>query len=117
MRTLVAMLLVFAMVGCAQSPAPVSNPALAQSPAPVSNPAPPPINYGAKSLLLKTGMTEKQVTEILGQPSKAELSTCGQQLGRPWTCKSWGFGESGRGMSIRFRREGDGWVINSWDVG
>ena len=113
MRTLVAMLLVFALGGCAQSPAPVSDPA----PAPINRETPPPINYGTKSLLLKTGMTERQVTAILGQPNKAELSVCGGSVGRPWPCKSWAYGgEYHNGMSIMFRPEGDGWVINSWRV-
>ena len=113
------MLLVFALGGCAQTPAPVSDPAPSpikyETPPPIKE-TPPPINYGKKSLLLKTGMTERQVTEILGQPDKAELSTCGQSLGRPWSCKSWGYGSFSRGMSIMFRHEGDGWVINNWDV-
>src|SRR5580704_9838531 len=49
---------------------------------------PPSVNYNSTSLLLKPGMTEKQVIDIAGQPTKSELSTCGQHLGKPWSCKS-----------------------------
>jgi hypothetical protein len=90
--------------------------------------APPPTdtyrNYNPVSLLLKPGMTEDQVNEIAGQPIKSELSTCGHQLNKLWTCKIVLYGSSvsrseepHSGMSIVFAQRASGeWVVNSWKV-
>ena len=102
-RTFAAMMLVLALANCTQRP--------------TLDVALPPIDYGSKSLLLKPGMTEKQVTEILGQPNKAEVNTCGQRTAKPWSCKSLGYGNTFRGMSILLEPASvDVWVINSWHV-
>src|SRR5690348_13626002 len=68
------------LLGCA-SPSDTSY--AAQSPSP-----PPADYYGSKSLLLRIGMPESEIVELVGPPTKAEVSTCGQALGKPWTCKS-----------------------------
>jgi hypothetical protein len=44
-------------------------------------------NWGKMSLQLKREMTEQEVIDTLGQPTKSELSTCGQDVGRPFSCK------------------------------
>ena len=61
--------------GCAASPPLVAT----------SEPATP--NYSKMSLQLKPEMTEQEVIDTLGQPTKSELSTCGQDVGRPFSCK------------------------------
>jgi hypothetical protein len=45
-----------------------------------------------QSLLLKTGMSELEVTKLLGMPSKAEVGRCGENTPTPWTCKTWTYG-------------------------
>jgi hypothetical protein len=61
--------------GCATSPSLVAT----------SQPVTP--NWGKMSLQLKREMTEQEVIDTLGQPTKSELSTCGQDVGRPFSCK------------------------------
>jgi hypothetical protein len=61
--------------GCATPPPPVAT----------SQPEAP--NWGKLSLQLKREMTEQEVIDTLGQPTKSELSTCGQDIGRPFSCK------------------------------
>jgi hypothetical protein len=47
-----------------------------------------------QSLLLKIGMSEQEVTKLLGLPSKAEVGQCGENTPRPWTCKTWTYGSA-----------------------
>ena len=47
-----------------------------------------------QSLLLKIGMSEQEVTKLLGLPSKAEVGQCGENTPRPWTCKTWIYGSA-----------------------
>jgi hypothetical protein len=99
---------VLAGCGTAPSQAPMQAPPVPEKP-----------NYGAWSLRLKERMTEKEVSNILGAaPTKVELSTCGQSLGKPWTCKSAVYGELSNSLSILYERsDTDGlWRVNSWSV-
>jgi hypothetical protein len=50
-----------------------------------SEPATP--NYSKMSLQLKPEMTEQEVIDTLGQPTKSEISTCAQNVGKPYKCK------------------------------
>jgi hypothetical protein len=47
-----------------------------------------------QSLLLKIGMSEQEVTKLLGLPSKAEVGRCGENTPTPWTCKTWTYGSA-----------------------
>jgi hypothetical protein len=79
--------------------------------------APKP-DYDAKSLLLKTGMSEQEVKGVLGTPKKAEVHTCGSNTDKPWTCKIWTYGFFLSGMGLLFEEAGaDDWRLNSWSVG
>jgi hypothetical protein len=94
--------------GCAASPPPVAT----------SEPATP--NYSKMSLQLKPEMTEQEVIDTLGQPTKSELSTCGKNVGKPYKCKMLIYGVPMRGTLnnsiIIFFTENPSrtWVINSW---
>jgi hypothetical protein len=94
--------------GCAASP-----------PVATSEPATP--NYSKMSLQLKPEMTEQEVIDTLGQPTKSELSTCGKNVGKPYKCKMLIYGVPMRGTLnnsiIIFFTENPStrtWVINSW---
>jgi hypothetical protein len=94
--------------GCAASP-----------PVATSEPATP--NYSKMSLQLKPEMTEQEVIDTLGQPTKSEISTCGQNVGKPYKCKMLIYGVPMRGTLnnsiIIFLTENSSkrtWVINSW---
>jgi hypothetical protein len=75
-------------------------------------------DYRAWSLQLKEGMTEDTVLHTLGAPpTKVELKTCGQDLGKPWQCKSWGYGGLLNNLTIFFQKQADNlWRVNSWTV-
>jgi hypothetical protein len=84
-----------------------------------SEPATP--NYSKMSLQLKPEMTEQEVIDTLGQPTKSEISTCGQNVGKPYKCKMLIYGVPMRGTVnnsiIIFLTENSSkrtWVINSW---
>jgi hypothetical protein len=85
-------------------------------PAPIQQPA---INYPSLSLRLNPGMSEQQVINLLGQPKKSDLTTCGQDVGKPWQCKLWTYGfPFGNGLTVSFRQEDltGGWVVNNWQT-
>jgi hypothetical protein len=70
---------------------------------------------------LKPEMTEQEVIDTLGQPTKSELSTCGQNVGKPYKCKMLIYGVPMRGTLnnsiIIFFTENPStrtWVVNSW---
>jgi hypothetical protein len=82
---------------------------------PPTPPRPPELTYGQKSLRLKQSMSEAQVKEFVGQPSKADLSTCGGQTGKSWQCKSWTFGNYSNGLTVYFHQTDEGeWRVNHW---
>jgi len=63
-------------------------------------------------------MTEQQVINLVGQPTKSELTSCGGRA-----CKSWFYGEfpapmgAGKVMTIYFGENGAGeWLVISWTV-
>ena len=116
-RLLLLLLVAVSVVSCVRQPEPVSY--VVTAPPVVRQPEPtrPPISYGAKSVALKPGMSEKQVIEVLGNPARADLLTCGQKAGTPWQCKLWEYGTFLSGISITFRDDRLGaWVVNSWEV-
>jgi hypothetical protein len=70
-----------------------------------------------QSLLLKTGMSELEVTKLLGMPSKAEVGRCGENTPTPWTCKTWTYGSAPFYALHAFFRETAGeWRLASWNV-
>lgn len=106
MRAISPFLLGFFLAGCASSPPPPPPPY-----------TPPTTNYGASSLLLKQGMTETQLLEILGPPREANLSTCGTAIGKPWQCKQVEFGYRFGGITVMMGEDASGaWRVNNWTV-
>ena len=70
-----------------------------------------------QSLLLKGGMSEQEVTKLLGLPSKAEVGRCGENTPTPWTCKTWTYGSAPSYALQGFFRENAGeWRLASWNV-
>jgi hypothetical protein len=70
-----------------------------------------------QSLLLKVGMSEQEVTKLLGLPSKAEVGRCGENTPTPWTCKTWTYGSAPFYALQAFFRENTGeWRLASWNV-
>jgi hypothetical protein len=70
-----------------------------------------------QSLLLKIGMSEQEVTKLLGAPSKAEVGQCGENTPTPWTCKTWTYGSAPFYALQAFFRENAGeWRLASWNV-
>jgi hypothetical protein len=65
-------------------------------------PAQQPPNYRRLSIQLKQGMSEQDVTNLMGQANGSSLSSCGQNVGKPWTCKIWtyGFGNGPLGTAL-----------------
>jgi hypothetical protein len=71
-----------------------------------------------QSLLLKIGMSEQEVTKLLGLPSKADVGQCGENTPRPWTCKTWTYGSAPFYALQAFFGENAGeWRLASWNVG
>ena len=81
-------------------------------------PAKPAIDYNAKSLQMQKGMTEKQVIDLLGQPLKSEVRTCGAKLApaEAWSCKSWTYGAPLGDMRIIFSESSGDWRVSGWTV-
>jgi hypothetical protein len=78
---------------------------------------PRPPTLKEQSLLLKIGMSEQEVTRLLGLPSKTELGQCGENTPRPWTCKTWTYGSAPFYALQAFFRENAGeWRLASWNV-
>lgn len=99
-----------ALLGCSSPQTPAYN---------AIDPVPQRIDYKSWTLRLKENMTEQEVSTALGsQPSKVELGTCGQQLGKPWSCKTWEYGLPLNHLTIMFYRSNDDglWRVNSWSV-
>jgi hypothetical protein len=70
-----------------------------------------------QSLLLKTGMSELEVTKLLGLPSKAEVGRCGENTPTPWTCKTWTYGSAPfYALQAFFRETAGEWRLASWNV-
>jgi hypothetical protein len=97
----------------------VSRCAAPLAPVATSEPATP--NYSKMSLQLKQEMTEKEVIDTLGQPTTSEITTCGQNVGKPYKCKMLIYGVPMRGTLnnsiVIFFAENPStrtWVINSW---
>src|SRR4029077_2184618 len=77
------------------------------------------VDYRSLSLRLKPGMSEREVTDFLGQPTNSKLTSCGQSVGRPWPCKMLVYGsDASNSLVILFRStESAGtWVVSSWNA-
>lgn len=69
-----------------------------------------PSSY-AISKMLQQGMAEEQVI-ALREPDKITLETCGQNTGRPWTCKAYHYGLYS--LTVLFTNVNGRWLVNSW---
>jgi hypothetical protein len=78
------------------------------------------VNWGAKSALLELGMTEQQVTKIVGSaPNKVEMETCGQHTKRgAWTCKIHTYGSGSKKLRVWFQQSPNDrmWRVVTWNV-
>ena len=71
---------------------------------------------GHLGLLLKPGMTEQDVINVLGQPKQSNLETCGGATGHPWGCKIWIYGYPlGKGLRVYFHEgQPNTWLVDNW---
>jgi hypothetical protein len=128
-RCILAVTSLAILVGCAKryEPPPSQNLAndylrnMTATAAPTVVAAPPPpaapaVNYGAKSLGMKSGMSESDVTTLMGTPVKADLRTCGSKTAAPWQCKIWTYGNYTAGMTVTFGLVDGAWLVNDWSV-
>jgi hypothetical protein len=94
---------------------------LSQEPNQTPAQAKPPHDYRRLTLKLKPGMSEQDVTKLMGEASQSALTTCGQNTGKPFQCKilSYGFGAGyvgGNGIAVVFgQNESTGeWLVVGW---
>lgn len=76
-------------------------------------------DYASKGAKLDQGMTEAQVSNIVGhEPYSVSLTTCGGKTGSTWTCKIETFGSiADRRLIVYFARTPQGaWIVNNWDA-
>jgi hypothetical protein len=77
------------------------------------------VDYRTLSLQLKRGMSEQNVTDLLGQPTNSKLTSCGQAVGHPWPCKMLVYGsDASNSLVILFRStdSAGNWIVNSWNA-
>jgi hypothetical protein len=76
------------------------------------------VSSGEVSRKLEVGMTEKQVTTLVGYEPRVSMTTCGSSTPKPWQCKEYQYKSAWDGslvLSILFEQEPDGiWRVNSW---
>jgi hypothetical protein len=99
-----------------RSPGIRNAPAPAPAPVHTRPPPPPPPDFNAKSLSLNIGMSEQEVTRVLGTPLKADVGTCGSKTDKPWTCKTWTYGSWWSGIRVTFAEDVGVWRLNDWTV-
>jgi hypothetical protein len=69
------------------------------------------------ALRLDDGMTTQQVLDTLNyRPNRVTQQTCGQDLGSPWACRQWVYSDGTHTLTVTFRRDLEGWVVNDWNV-
>jgi len=75
------------------------------------------VNWGAKSSLLDTGMTEEQIIKLVGsRPTKVEMEFCGPST-NTWHCKIHTYGDLSHHLTVYFQRTSDGiWRVIRWTV-
>jgi hypothetical protein len=78
--------------------------------------AKPPHDYRRLTLKLKPGMSEQDVTNLMGEANQSALTTCGQNTGKPWQCKMLAYGRYDNGITVIFgQKESTGeWLVVGW---
>lgn len=75
------------------------------------------VNLSDASRKLNVGMTEKEVTTLVGsEPQSVSVTTCGTNTGRPWQCKVYKYNNGWGGLLlIHFQEVNEVWRVNDWD--
>jgi hypothetical protein len=75
-------------------------------------------SWGKISFDLKLGMTEAEAVKMIGRrPNKAEQTTCGADVGKPWSCRILMYGTILDGLQIAEEQSSDGvWLLSGWKV-
>ena len=84
-----------------------------------SDPAPasaPEFSVGAASSALSDGMTLAAVHNVLGLPSDTSETSCGQDVGQPWTCRVEHYYGGFRVLLVVYDQGPDGWEVSGWDA-
>jgi len=79
--------------------------------------ATPSHDYRRLTIQLKPGMSEREVTNLMGKANQSALTTCGQETGKPWQCKILAYGRASSGIRIVFgQKEPTGeWLVVGWE--
>ena len=98
----------------------VAGTAAAQQIAPqdqTSAQATPSHDYRRLTIQLKPGMSEREVTNLMGKANQSALTTCGQETGKPWQCKILAYSRASSGIRIFFgQKEPTGeWLVVGWE--
>ena len=74
--------------------------------------AKPQRDYRRLTLQLKPGMSEQDVTKLMGEANQSALTTCGQNTGQPWQCKILAYGP----VAVVFgqKEPTSAWVVMGW---
>lgn len=73
--------------------------------------------YDNASLRLSTDMTENDVVNSIGRPTRITMDTCGGNNGIPtWQCKIYTYIYSNRNRLDVFLTYHGNWEVNSWHV-
>lgn len=69
-------------------------------------------------LRLRLSMPAEEVIAIFGNPIKTEAGTCGQAIGRPWTCITWWYDSTSilDAKRLTFHVEDGRLYLNSWHM-
>jgi hypothetical protein len=63
---------------------------------------------------LDIGTTMEQVQALLDAPDAADQSTCGAGFGKPWSCRSWTYGNECPRFKVWFQMVSGRWTVDNW---
>ena len=64
---------------------------------------------------IRIHMSSDEILEMFGPPDNITVSTCGTDIGEPWTCTTWNYGVY-NDASFTFYEKGGLLYLNSYDV-
>ena len=69
-------------------------------------------------LAVQVGMTSGEIIELFGRPHSVSSSMCGADVGKPWHCTTWKYGNflEGSYASFTFAHVGSILVLNNYNI-
>jgi hypothetical protein len=63
------------------------------------------------------GMPSSEILAMFGAPKNVSQSVCGANVGKPWTCTTWEYGDIFEDWArFTFAADGSSLVLNNFDV-